>query len=197
MDERQKNQSKRPKNAAKQIESGIEEAWKGQVVKDGITYSVVTDVTVTDYATEKDATNSGSQNVIEMVKGPISRYADSEAGSGGLFTSQDAGRWNIDSMSKTIPAHEFGHLLGIDNKSGYVLMNTNTNQRHPTMTAQDFDWTFGDTVTQQRYDSQFESRFEWSGNSGGYRRFNTGVRKNSSETYTFKAPKTKWGWRSQ
>ncbi|MBK8150121.1 MAG: hypothetical protein IPK58_18460 [Acidobacteria bacterium] len=51
------------------IEDGIEKAWSGKFEKDGVTYTVVTDVTVETFANVDDAMKSGVQNVIEMDQG--------------------------------------------------------------------------------------------------------------------------------
>lgn len=114
------------KKAAEKIQKDIQGAWKGAVTKDGIEYEVSTVVSVTTYKDAGEAEKYGAGNIIEMAKGPIGPgNRDSEAGSGGFFTSHDAGRWNIDStMQGTTARHEFGHLLGVDNKPGFTLMNT-------------------------------------------------------------------------
>jgi RHS repeat-associated protein len=189
------------KKAAEKIQKNIQDAWKGSVTKDGIEYEVSTVVSVQAYKDEAEAEKYGAKNIIEMAKGPIdpANNADSNAGSGGFFTSSDRGKWNINStMSGTTAQHEFGHLLGVGNKPGFTLMNTDPSARHPTMTAEDFDWTFGREVTAQRQQSRMTTVIE-DRERGGWRRreVDSGSEHNSNRSYNFRAPKLAWWWKSQ
>jgi RHS repeat-associated protein len=185
--------------AAGKIQKDIQDAWKGSVTKDGIEYEVSSVVSVQSYKDAAEAEKYGAGNIIEMADGPIGPgNTDSEAGSGGFFTSHDEGRWNINSvMQGTTAQHEFGHLLGVENKPGFTLMNTDPGARHPSMTAQDFDWTFGSEVVAQRQQSRMTSVIDDRERGWRRREVDTGKPRNSKQTYNFRAPKLKWWWKSR
>ncbi len=182
--------------AAADIKTNIEAAWKGVVDKDGIEYTVSTTVDVDVYSGEGSASEHGADNILEMRVGNVTPTAGSLAGSGGFFTGNDVGIWNINRMNTTTPAHEFGHLLGVGNKDGFVHMNTEPTLRHPTMTAEDFDFAFGGEVTKQRRQSRFDSVVEDRERGRVTKQVDRGVPRNSSQSYVFQAPKLGW-WKPQ
>jgi len=188
------------KAAASKIQANINGTWKGSFVKDGVTYTVKTEVTVTVYGSETEARNA-SQNSIGLMKGSPGRGAAALSGDHSFWTGKDAGVWNIDQLhdNKNMPAHEFGHLLGVDDKPGNVLMNTEPSERHSNLTAEDFDWTFGTEIIEQRRNSRYETERIDRGGRLGYRteRRDTGIEHDSYKHYTFSAPWMGMWWKSQ
>jgi RHS repeat-associated protein len=185
--------------AASDIQKNINDTWKGSFVKDGITYTVQTTVTVTVYANEKDAKKSGDQNVIELMRGsPDGGKSSALSGSHSFWTGKDSGQWNINKIgtgsgkSPSMPAHEFGHLLGIDDKQGKVMMNTDPSKRHSVLTAADFDAGFGSEINQQRKESRYDTKIIDRERGYTKKSVDVGYERNSNKDYTFSAPS--WGW---
>ena len=89
-----------------------------------------------------------------MVKVNVSERAGSEVNSRPLLGGPDTGRWNIDKAASSSPAHEFGHLLGVDNKSGYNLLNNDPGARSQRATAYDYGWAFGGAINAHRSESR-------------------------------------------
>ncbi len=140
--------------AKSDIKKSIEGAWSGTVKKDGITYTVTTQVDVQVQGSENDAMNSGAQNVIGITNGPVSSDADSETG--GHLWGPDTGQWNIHNLTQA-SQHEFGHLLGVDDHDGSYLMNTNllNDSSVPrTATASDYMWALGGAADWHRNQSR-------------------------------------------
>lgn len=137
--------------AASDIKSSIDKAWTGQYQQDGITYTVITEVTVQAYSTEEAAMNAGSQNVIEMVKGNISSGAQAETGRG-LFSSYDSGTWSIDRVGTRTIAHEFGHLLGAGHgpNRGENLMTQSAYASTGAANANDYGRALGGAINSHR-----------------------------------------------
>jgi len=133
--------------AASTIQSSIQNAWSGSFSQDGVTYNVSTQVSVSVASSQDAAMSSGAQNVIGISNGNASATADSFVNSKSLMTAitggPDTGVWNINNLGNGVAAHEFTHLLGVDDKSGAVLSNTNLlndpNIPH-TATSRDFSW---------------------------------------------------------
>jgi RHS repeat-associated protein len=133
--------------AASTIQSSIQNAWSGSFTQDGVTYNVSTQVSVSVAESQDAAMSSGAQNVIGISNGNASATADSFVNPKSLLTAitggPDTGVWNIDNLGNGVAAHEFTHLLGVDDKSGAVLSNTNLlndpNIPH-TATSRDFSW---------------------------------------------------------
>jgi hypothetical protein len=100
-------------------------------------------------------------NVVGISDGPVSGSANSTSDSGVIDDKSaykaDFGVWNKNTI-KTDSAHEFGHLMNIDDRTtGNDMMNTNillsaTISRQPT--ANDFNWAFGAVVGQHREESR-------------------------------------------
>ncbi len=116
--------------AASTIQSSIQNAWSGSFTQDGVTYNVTTQVSVQVAASQQAAIDSGAQNVIGLSNGNAAPGADSYVESRSLFraitgSGPDKGLWNINNLANGIAAHEFTHLLGVANKPGMVLSNTN------------------------------------------------------------------------
>ncbi len=64
--------------------------------------------------------------------------------------NSDTGVWNVNNLGRGVAAHEFTHLLGVDDKSGMVLSNTNllNNAAIPRQaTAADFGWGVREAVS--------------------------------------------------
>jgi hypothetical protein len=136
------------------METSIEGAWSGSFQQDGVTYNVTTDVTVSVYGSQSAAMNSGAQNVIGMTNGAI-QLADGRV-AGAYVDPKSLGRWltggpdtgkmdinNVGNYSK----HEFAHLLGVGDKSGAVLSNTQPSMRPALATGQDFQWGIREAVS--------------------------------------------------
>ena len=118
--------------AATTIQNSIQSAWSGSFTQDGVTYNVSTQVTLQVAASEGDASKTGAQNVISLTNGNAMSKADSVTGPANSFRTflrgQDTGLWNYNSLGPdlNVAAHEFGHLLGVDDrKEGALVMNTN------------------------------------------------------------------------
>lgn len=135
--------------AASQIQSSIQNAWTGSFSQDGVTYIVSTQVSVQVADSQDAAMQSGAQNVIGLSNGSAAPALglDSIVKRKSLWTAitggPDTGVWNINSLGNDVAAHEFTHLLGVKDKSGSVLSNTNIlndpNIPH-TATSRDFIW---------------------------------------------------------
>jgi hypothetical protein len=106
-------------DAAATIKSSIEEAWKGTFVKDGVSYNVKTQVSISVAASQADAMQSGAQNAIGISSGDaMPGYANSyveDRTPGRALTGEgpDTGTWNIQHLSLGDAAHEFTQLVGV------------------------------------------------------------------------------------
>lgn len=144
--------------AANTIEQSIEQAWSGTYVQNGITYTVTTNVEVAVVANEKQGEKSGAQNVIGLWNGPVSNEADSVVGPGKIFGGPDTGQWNVNRLSQGVAAHEFTHLLGVDDrKAGPYLSNTRllSDSTVPrSATAYDYGWALGGAINRHRSESK-------------------------------------------
>ncbi len=138
--------------AATAMENAIDNAWTGSFTQNGITYNVTTQVSVSVAADKDAAVKTGAQNVIGMINGPPAKNEDADVshrpllgGTGG----PDTGRMNINDVGG-VAAHEFTHLLGVNDKQGPYLSNTNgrewPNPIHAT--SQDFRWGIKEATTQ-------------------------------------------------
>jgi RHS repeat-associated protein len=141
-------------DAASQIQSSIQNAWSGSFTQDGVTYNVTTQISVSVAGSEADAMKNGAQNVIGLSNGNASATGDSYVNSRSLFSAitgrgPDTGVFNINSLAEGVAAHEFTHLLGVENKPGAVLSNTNI-LNDPTVphsaTASDFRWGIREAI---------------------------------------------------
>jgi RHS repeat-associated protein len=135
--------------AATTIQNSIQNAWSGSVTQDGVTYNVSTQVSVSVASSESDASKTGAQNVIGLSNGPADAAHNANALTGpsnslGTFLrGQDTGTWNYNTLgadSMNTAAHEFTHLLGVDDHTGYVLSNTDSTLAAPHATAADLGW---------------------------------------------------------
>ena len=141
--------------AASTIQSSIQDAWSGSFTQDGVTYNVSTQISVSVAGSESDAMKSGAQNVIGLSNGPADpgnnansyvnpRLLSPLAGIAG----KDTGVWNINTVGQD-SAHEFTHLLGVSDKPGAVLSNTNI-LNDPTIphtaTSSDFRWGIREAI---------------------------------------------------
>jgi len=139
--------------AAASYKKQIEQGWSGQFQKNGIAVTVEATIDIKTYDNQSDAQGSGAQNVIEVTNGAVSDKADSETGRDGLFSSSDTGRWSNDSP---FAAHEFGHLLGIDDRtSGSELMNQKNFDPVQKAIAADYEWGFGQAIVDHRNESRY------------------------------------------
>ncbi len=103
---------------------------------------------------EADASKTGAQNVIGLSNGPadLAHNANALTGPGDslrtLLRGQDAGIWDYNTLG-TVAPHEFTHILGVDDKPGAVLSNTNI-LNDPSIphhaTASDFRWGVKEAV---------------------------------------------------
>lgn len=139
--------------AAAAMESSIEGAWTGSFEQDGITYNVTTDVSVSVYGSESAAMNSGAQNVIGMTSDALQlpdgrvagAYVNPKSLGGWLTGGPDTGKMDINHVSN-YSKHEFTHLLGVGDKPGAVLSNTQPGMRPGSATSQDFRWGLREAV---------------------------------------------------
>lgn len=147
--------AKQLERAKDTIKARIEKVWSGSYQQNGITYTVSTTVDVQVKGSESEATNTGAQNVVEITNGAVGDGADSVTG--GHVWGPDTGRWNYGNLSDTA-AHEFGHLLGVDDHDGLVLMNTNHLNEplipHAAATAYDYGWALGGAINSHRSESR-------------------------------------------
>jgi RHS repeat-associated protein len=156
------------------IETSIESAWSGSFEKDGIVYTVTTDVTVEAHDSETAATNSGAQNVFGISAGDsIPGRAVSHVDERGWFSGKsgpDTGTWKFDRVANGGQAgHEFTHLLGADNSSNRANVSFSPNffdsesvATYGRATSFDFHRALGDAI----YDHRVQSRqFKGDGNS--------------------------------
>ena len=138
---------------ANETKRDIEKAWTGTYVENGVTYNIKANVDVQVYGSEKEALDSGAQNVIGVQSNPVGGED-----SGGVPVAEVSRRplgysgadravisWSADSSSR---AHEFGHMMGVGHHKGNYLMSPN-----PTLlnaTPSDFGWALGPSLRNQR-----------------------------------------------
>jgi hypothetical protein len=129
--------------AATDMKNSIEGAWTGSFTQDGVTYNVTTQVSVSVAGSEQAAMSSGAQNVIGMTNGPpqagVGAYVNPKSLWGALTGKADTGMMDINNVNN-YAKHEFTHLLGVDDKGGAVLSNTNPAMRPFGATSQDYGW---------------------------------------------------------
>ena len=182
--------------AKSNIKQAIEGAWSGTYKQDGITYTVTTQVDVQVQGSEKDAINSGAQNAIGLTNGPVGGGSDSVVQPGSFSAAPDTGTWNIKTLSSGGAAHEFTHLLGVDDRqSGPYLSNTNILKDSSVpwhATAYDFGWAFGGAINSHRSESR-----QYRGDSGSLETrsspmFRLGVPGNHRSTTELRAGRIWW-----
>lgn len=135
--------------AAREYKNNIEKAWTGSYEQNGISYDVTTTIDVQVYSSENAATNSGAQNVLEVVGNGGANFVRP----GSFLGRPDTGQVSLDAGQKGIAAHEFTHLLGVDDRyRGTFLSNTYASQRSFDMkaTPYDFGWAFGGAINAHR-----------------------------------------------
>jgi hypothetical protein len=149
------------KKAAASYKEQIEKGWNGQYQQNGITYTVETSIDVQVYGSEGAANKSGAQNAIEVSNGLL-KDGD-KTNPGPFFGGPDTGKWG---SLTPFAAHEFGHLLGVDDRySGPELMNTNNSATDQRANANDYGWAFRDAINIHREGSA-PSRMVYGLNSG-------------------------------
>jgi RHS repeat-associated protein len=136
--------------AAATIQSSIQGAWSGSFTDNGVTYNVSTQVSVQVEGSEQAAMNSGAQNVIGLTNGEPRPGEGAETSRGGFLEAitgrgQDTGVWDINYVGN-YAKHEFTQLLGVDNKPGNVLSNTDPMMRPFRATPQDLRWGVSEAV---------------------------------------------------
>jgi hypothetical protein len=124
----------------------IVDAFNAADTQDGVTYNVTTSVSVSVAGGEDSAVKSGAQNVIE-----IANNAPNDKMSPNVKGGPDRGIMNLDTILQTpVAAHEFSHMLGVDDKSGRNVSNSSLVDGgwHTTARAsqQDFRWALGPTI---------------------------------------------------
>jgi hypothetical protein len=129
--------------AAGTIQNSIQNAWTGSFNQDGVTYNVATQVNVSVAGSQDAAMSSGAQNVIGMTNGPpqagAGAFVNPKSLWGALTGAPDTGMMDIN-HADNYAKHEFTHLLGVDDKSGGVISNTNPAMRPNSATSQDYGW---------------------------------------------------------
>ena len=109
-------------------------------------------------ANEKQGEESGAQNVIGLWNGPVSNTADSVVRPGRIFGGPDSGQWNVNNLGRGVAAHQFTHLLGVDDrKEGPYLSNTNglnDSSVPKSATAYDYGWALGGAINSHRTESK-------------------------------------------
>ena len=108
--------------------------------------------------------------MIGISNGNASATADSFVNSKSLWTAikggPDTGVWNINNLGTGVAAHEFTHLLGVDDKSGAVLSNTNllNDPSIPhTATSRDFSWGIKEAIGSTQLGLSMKSWYDGSG----------------------------------
>jgi hypothetical protein len=118
-------------SAASTIKNSIQTAWSGSFSQDGVSYNVSTDVSVSVASSQSGAMKSGAQNVIgisngDAIPGVADSYVNPRSLGAAITGGPDTGIWNFNNLGTGVAAHEFTHLLGVDDRtSGAVLSNTN------------------------------------------------------------------------
>jgi RHS repeat-associated protein len=129
--------------AAGTIQNTIQNAWSGSFSQDGVTYNVSTQVSVSVAGSQDAAMSSGAQNVIGMTNGPpqagVGAFVNPKSLWGAITGKPDTGMMDINNAAN-YAKHEFTHLLGVDDKGGTVLSNTNPAMRPNSATSQDYGW---------------------------------------------------------
>jgi RHS repeat-associated protein len=178
--------------AAKQIESEIETAWSGTFEKDGITYTVTTDVTVNIRKDEADAAKNGDQNAIALYNG--GNLGKSETNARPFLGGPDTGRWNAQRLDTGTAQHEFTHLLGVDDQDGPNLSRSRApagERRSPdTATRQDYLWAMGGTIDFHRGTSRKDGIRQ--PDPRGMVLIKVGPPRSRSYTYTLRPPYIWW-----
>jgi RHS repeat-associated protein len=139
--------------AAATMKSSIEGAWSGSFSQNGISYNVSTQVSVSVASNQDAAMSSGAQNVVGMTNGPIA-MADGQLAGAYVNPKSSPGQTdtglmdvhNVDNYAK----HEFTHMLGVNDKPGDVLSNTDPQQRPNAATNSDFRWGVQEAVGLQQ-----------------------------------------------
>ena len=134
--------------AATAMQSSIENAWTGSFTQDGVTYNVSTQVTVSVADSKDEAMSSGAQNVYGMTDGPPRQGEDAHTNPRSPLGGPDTGEIDIKNASGD-SAHEFTHLLGVNDHTGTVLSNTNGPDQPGDLkaTARDFQWGIKEVTT--------------------------------------------------
>lgn len=141
--------------AAQEYKNNIEKAWSGTYEQNGIKYEVSVTVDVQAFESRDAANNSfdgNVQNVLEVT--PAGGHSGMREAS--VFGGPDRGEIALDAgIRKSEMAHEFTHLLGVDNRySGAYLSNTYGAQRAQSATAYDYGWAFGGAINSHRFESR-------------------------------------------
>jgi RHS repeat-associated protein len=142
-----KNISQQQMNAvADKMTSDINKAWSGTFTQDGVTYNVTTSVSVTVSANEGAALKTGAQNVVEVANDNRQNQITPNTIGG-----PDRGVLQVHDVLQTpVAAHEFTHVLGVDDKRGRNLSNTSPVEggwaNMAKATQQDYRWALGPTV---------------------------------------------------
>jgi hypothetical protein len=112
-----------------------------------VTYNATTQVSVQVADSASDASKTGAQNVIGLTNGNARPNDDSITGPPNSFRTflrgQDTGLWNYNSLGpgSNVAAHEFGHLLGVDDRyEGALVMNTRLFPTPSRATQADLGW---------------------------------------------------------
>lgn len=71
-------------------------------------------------------------------------------------------------------------------------MNPDPDTRHPTMAAEDFNWTCGREITAQRRRARMTKVIQDRDCGCRRRDVGTGQPRSSNQTHTFRAPKVAW-----
>jgi RHS repeat-associated protein len=189
-----KNISKEALNkAAADIKKSIEGAWKGEYEQGGIKFDVSAEITVTVQGSEAEAAKSGAQNVLEIFNDKPGE-ASNVSGRSLLQTGADTGRWGINGVSVGLGAHEFTHLLGVNNHNdGAYLSNTNYIPGR-TATASDYGWAFGGAINSQRNGSRPWLR-DPTAELGKGPQFVRGAPRSTASTRVLQAPGRFGAWR--
>ncbi len=134
--------------AATAMQNSIDKAWTGSFTQDGVTYNVSTQVTVSVADSKDAAMSSGAQNVYGMTNGPPRHGEDAHTNPRSPLGGPDTGEIDIKNAGGD-SAHEFTHLLGVNDHTGTVLSNTYgpDQPRDLKATAQDFQWGIKEVTT--------------------------------------------------
>jgi hypothetical protein len=136
----------------------IDEAWSGSFTQDGVTYNVTTSVSVSVTSGEDAALKSGAQNVIEIANAAPNNKIDPN-----VMGGPDRGIMNVNDVLQTpVAAHEFTHVLGVNDKDGRNLSNSSLVDGGWATTAratqQDFRWALGPTMSNNSWIRQGGSK---------------------------------------
>jgi RHS repeat-associated protein len=137
---------------ARTFSTAIDMAWTGSAQQDGVTYNVSTDVKISVFDSQSKAMNSGEQNVLGITSGPLDPshpdlhgFVAPKSLGRALAGGPDVGMIEAGALGDI--AHEFTHMLGVDDRSTPGYLSTTFGAKRPlSATNSDFGWGLKEVV---------------------------------------------------